>query len=50
MKAYYSEGNLHYRKISVRKALRKVAIIISRKGADKHAKMAARGSLRESGN
>ena len=31
------------------KALRKVAIIISRKGADKHAKMAARGSLRESG-
>ena len=31
------------------KALRKVAIIISRKGADKNAKMAARGSLRESG-
>lgn len=31
------------------KALRKVAIIISRKGADKHAKMAARESLRESG-
>lgn len=31
------------------KALRKVAIIISRKGADKYAKMAARGSLRESG-
>lgn len=31
------------------KALRKVAIIISRKGADKHAKMATRGSLRESG-
>ena len=31
------------------KALRKVAIIISRKGADKHAKMAAPGSLRESG-
>lgn len=31
------------------KALRKVAIIIYRKGADKHAKMAARGSLRESG-
>ena len=31
------------------KALRKVAIIISRKGADKHAKMAARGRLRESG-
>lgn len=31
------------------KALRKVAIIISRKGADKHAKMAPRGSLRESG-
>lgn len=31
------------------KALRKVAIIISRKGADKHAKMAARASLRESG-
>lgn len=31
------------------KALRKVAIIISSKGADKHAKMAARGSLRESG-
>lgn len=31
------------------KALRKVAIIISGKGADKHAKMAARGSLRESG-
>lgn len=31
------------------KALRKVAIIISRNGADKHAEMAARGSLRESG-
>ena len=31
------------------KALRKVAIIIFRNGADKHAEMAARGSLRESG-
>lgn len=31
------------------KALRKVAIIISRNGADKHAEMAARGSLLESG-
>lgn len=31
------------------KALRKVAIIISRKGADTNAKKAARGSLRESG-
>lgn len=31
------------------KALRKVAIIISRNGADKNAKKAARGSLRESG-
>lgn len=31
------------------KALRKVAIIVSRKGADTNAKKAARGSLRESG-
>lgn len=31
------------------KALRKVAIIISRKGADEHALRAARGSLRENG-
>ena len=31
------------------KALRKVAIIISRLGADDHAKQAARGSLRETG-
>ena len=31
------------------KALRKVAIIVSRKGADINAKKAARGSLRESG-
>ena len=31
------------------KALRKVAIIVSRKGADEHAQKAMRGSLRESG-
>lgn len=31
------------------KALRKVAVIISRKGADKHAERAARGCLRETG-
>ena len=31
------------------KSLRKVAIIVSRKGADTNAKKAARGSLRESG-
>ena len=31
------------------KALRKVAVIISRNGADKHAQQAARGCLRETG-